>query len=60
MKISRRKLETVLVRQQKGLSETGVTSHTLKRITEGKEIKVTTAGKIAAALGVDITELMED
>lgn len=33
---------------------------TAKRIKEGKEVTMRTAGKLAAVLGVDVTELLAD
>ena len=37
-----------------------VSSQTILNINKGKEIMPATVGKIAAALGVDVTEIIED
>lgn len=43
------------------LSElSGVTRQTISAINNGKSCNSVTAGKIADALGVDVTELLED
>lgn len=64
MRIDRLKLITELARQdmtQKRLSElSGVSKVTISCIVNGKSCKDAVAGKIAKALNVDVTEIMED
>lgn len=64
MKISKRKIETIMARNgftksvlsdQSGISRQNISTITLRGTCEPK-----TAGKIAQALGVDVTEIMED
>ena len=63
MKISKKKLELELARKcwnQRRLRETScVSGQLLRNINAGKEILPASAGKIAAALGVDVLELLE-
>ena len=63
MKISKNKLELALARKcwnQRRLRETGcASSQLLRNVNAGKEILPASAGKIAAALGVDVSELLE-
>lgn len=40
------------------LQKARVSTLTAKRIKDGEEVNTRTAGKLAAALGVDITELL--
>ena len=64
MRISKGKLEVVLARKcwnQRKLRKIGVvSSQTIARINANMDIRPETAGKIASALGVDVTEIMED
>lgn len=64
MKIDNHKLDLALARNcwnQRRLREKGmISSQTLRNINRGKDILPETAGKIARALGVDITELLEE
>ena len=56
MKISKNKLNV-----QRDLRDNAVvSSQTILNINKGKEIMPATVGKIAAALGVDVTEIIED
>ena len=62
MKINRYKLEMVLARNCKSLSDfrqEGLSPLTLTRIRAGADVKPVTAGKLAAALGVDPEEIVE-
>ena len=62
MKISKNKLNVALARKQwnqRDLRDNAVvSSQTI--LNKGKEIMPATVGKIAAALGVDVTEIIED
>ena len=61
MKIDKRKYELAKARACKGtedLAKAGVPRGTLSGIFR-KEIRPETAGKIAKALGVDVTEIIE-
>ena len=64
MKISKNKLNVALARKQwnqRDLRDNAVvSSQTILNINKGKEIMPATVGKIAAALGVDVTEVIED
>ena len=44
---------------QKDLEEAGIPRGTLCRIIGGGDMRPETAGKIAKALGVDVTEIIE-
>ena len=45
---------------QKDLEAAGIPKGTLCRIVGGGDMRPETAGKIAKALGVDVTEILED
>ena len=64
MKISKNKLNVALARKQwnqRDLRDNAVvSSQTILNINKEKEIMPATVGKIAAALGVDVTEIIED
>lgn len=64
MKIEKNKLAVALARKcwnQRTLRDNGhVSSQTLRNVNAGKDILPETAGKIARALGVDVTELLTD
>lgn len=62
MKINIRNFEIALARacmNSVSLRE-AVSSETIRRVRKGQEVKPATAGRIARALGVDITELTEE
>lgn len=63
MRISRTKLDIALARKhwnQRALRENGeISSQTLFNINKGKSVLPATVGKIAAALDVDVTEIIE-
>ena len=63
MKISKNKLNLALARKQwnqRDLRDNAVvSSQTTLNINKGKEVMPATAGRIAAALGVDVTEIIE-
>lgn len=62
MRIDNHKFDLVLARNCKVISDLrDVTSpQTLTRIRRGENIKPATLGRIAAALGVDVTEILEE
>ncbi len=61
MKIDRTKLDILLARKCKSVSSlrTGVSPQTLLKIRKGGNVNPATAGRIAKALGVDVTEIIE-
>lgn len=61
MKIDNRKLDVLLARQCKSLSDlrTGASSQTLTRIRRGDNIKPSTLGRIARALNCDPEDILE-
>lgn len=63
MVLSRRKMEIAMARAQLNLSEFVIESQipysTVKNALYGRSVKPRTAGLIAAALGVDVTEILE-
>ena len=64
MKISKSKLSIALARKQwnqRDLRDNAVvSSQTTLNINKGKPVMPATAGRIAAALGVDVTEIIEE
>ena len=63
MKLSKQKI--LLIRARKCLSvpdmkKAGLNAGDLNAINAGRAVRPETAGKIAAALGVDVTEILED
>ena len=62
MRVDPKKLELYLARACMSESDlrTGTSPQTLLRIRKGMEVKPKTAGKIALALGVDITDIIEN
>ena len=64
MRIDRGKMAGLLARQDMQLKElsalSGVCLQTLSLVRNGKSCREDTACRIAAALGVDVTELMGD
>ena len=63
MKINKAKLELALARKcwnQRDLRDSGeVSAQTILNVNNGKPVLPATAGKIARALGVDVTEIIE-
>ena len=64
MKLSRDKIDLQLARNQwtvKNLAEAyGVTRNRINILLNQREVSTVSAGKLAAALGVDVTEILED
>jgi len=64
VKISKAKLNVALARKQwnqRDLRDNAVVSaQTILNLNKGKTVMPATVGKIAAALGVDVTEIIED
>ena len=63
MKISQNKLDMALARKcmvLRDLREDGAASQTLTRIRKGEAVTPKTAGRIARALGVDVSEIIEE
>lgn len=62
MKVDRKKYEIAQARVcmgQKALEKAGIPKGTLCRIVSGKELRPETVGKLAKALGVDVTEIVK-
>lgn len=64
MRISKEKLDIIMARQQKTITEicvaAGLPRETFKQARNGaRNPKPKTIGRIAAALGVDVTEIIE-
>lgn len=64
MRISKEKLDVIMARQQKTITEiceaAGLPLETFKQARSGaRNPKPKTVGRIAAALGVDVTEIIE-
>ena len=64
MKVSREKINLLLARTQwtvKNLAEAyGVTRNRINILLNQREVSTVSAGKLAAALGVDVAEILED
>ena len=64
MKISKLKLQIALARAQMNPYDlcraVGIQYQTYRRLSSGSNCKPATVGKIAKALGVDVTEILED
>lgn len=64
MKISKSKLNIALARKQwnqRDLRDNAIVSaQTILNLNKGKSVLPATVGKIAAALGVDVTEIIEE
>lgn len=64
MKISKSKLNIALARKQwnqRDLRDNAIVSaQTILNLNKGKSVMPATVGKIAAALGVDVAEIIED
>ena len=60
MKISNRRLDIVLAQKRMALTHLrgSVSPQTLTKVRKGKDVKPATIGRIAEALGVDVTELI--
>lgn len=62
MKISTQKLELAMARRcvPREALRSVLSAGTLSRVRNGADVKPITAGRIAKALGVDVTEIIED
>lgn len=63
MKLDRKKFAIARARAcmgQKDFEEAGIPKGTLCRAMSGRSLKPETLGKIAKALGVDVTEIIEN
>lgn len=63
MKIQKEKLELAMARacmNARDLQKEGLSSVTVCRAFRGESVTTKTVGKIARALGVDVTELLEE
>jgi len=60
MKIDRKKLDVTLANQCKSVTDLRdqLSAASITRIRAGSEVGTRTAGKLARALGVDVTELI--
>lgn len=61
MVVSVEKLDLALARAQMPISRLrqGTSPHTLRKIQRGEDIRPATLGRIAQALGVDVTDLID-
>ena len=61
MRIEPTKLNIILARKSMSLTDLRqtVSADTLRRVTKGEEIRTKTTGRIAAALGVDVLDIIE-
>lgn len=63
MRLDKRKVEVALARkcmQKKAFTDAGMPSLSYDRCVKGEDVRVTTAGRFARLLGVDVAELMLD
>lgn len=63
MKIDRKKFELARARSCKGQKEleaAGIPRGTLSSVMTGKSMRPETVGRIARALGIDVTEILAD
>lgn len=64
MKVDSRKIQLAMARACLTATEIAVAAEmpvvTVKRVTSGKVVKPATIGKVAKALGIDVTEILED
>lgn len=64
MKISKRKMELSMARAKMNLydlsEKSNVSIHTIGTVLARRSCKPATAGRIAEALGIDVTEILED
>ena len=62
MKIDKNRLNVVLARKCMSLRDlrSFLSPCTLSRINAGKDVRTKTVGAVAKALGVDVTEIMEE
>lgn len=63
MKLEKRTLENEMARRELSYKQmarlAGITEKTLQAARNGGEVRINTAGKIAAALGVSLSEIIE-
>lgn len=63
MKLEKRTLENEMARRELSYKQmarlAGITEKTLQAARNGEEVRINTAGKIAAALGVSLSEIIE-
>lgn len=64
MRISREKVDVCRARKKKSVAEMaeayGVSRARMNVILNQREVSVVSAGRLAEALGVDVTEILED
>lgn len=63
MKVDSNKLDIALARRCKSLQElrgNGLSPQTLTRIRRGEDVRPKSIGALAAALGVDVTEILRE
>lgn len=64
MKVDSKKMQLAMARTCLTATEIAVAAEmpviTVKRVTSGKAVKPATIGKVAKALGIDVTEILED
>ncbi|MBC1758737.1 helix-turn-helix domain-containing protein [Listeria ivanovii] len=63
MRVNKNKLDIALAMACKSASDLrseGLSPQTITRIRRGKEVKPVTVGKLAKALGVEVTDIIEE
>jgi len=63
VKLDRKKIELQMARQflnKTALLKCGMPDRTYQRIITGENVRPSTAGRFAALLGVDVTELLQE
>lgn len=64
MRLNHKKIELALARKEIEVKafceEAGISTFTFYRIMHGKPFRIRTAGRLARALGVDVTEILEE
>ena len=63
LKLDKRKVEVAIARkcmQKKAFTDAGMPSLSYDRVVKGEDVRITTAGRFARLLGVDVAELLPD
>lgn len=64
MKANKKKIQIIMARTCLTVSEIAIKAEmpisTIKNVLKGKAVKPATIGKVAKALGIDVTEILED
>lgn len=64
MKANKKKIQIIMARTCLTVSKIAIKAEmpisTIKNVLKGKAVKPATIGKVAKALGIDVTEILED